>query len=115
MRKIDDIKKLMQVSNLLRQTVIKMLLKAGSGHTAGPLGMADIFACLYFNVAKHDPKKPDWENRDRIILSNGHICPVRYAAMAFAGYFPMIFHVNPLNSHWCDRSTKDINILNEFH
>lgn len=65
-----------------------MLLKAGSGHSAGPLGMADIFTALYFNIMNHDPKKPDWEERDRLILSNGHICPARYAAMAHAGYFP---------------------------
>jgi len=65
-----------------------MLLKAGSGHSAGPMGMADIFTALYFNIMNHDPKKPDWVERDRLILSNGHICPARYAAMAHAGYFP---------------------------
>jgi len=51
--------------------------------------MADIFALLYFHVLRHDPKNPDWAERDRLILSNGHICPVRYAAMAEAGYFPV--------------------------
>ena len=71
----------------IRRTIIEMLAEARSGHTAGPLGMADIFAALYFHVLKHDPKNPDWEERDRLILSNGHICPVRYAAMAHAGYF----------------------------
>lgn len=64
------------------------LVAAGSGHSAGPLGMADVFTALYFNVMKHDPKRPEWEERDVLILSNGHICPVRYAAMANAGYFP---------------------------
>lgn len=73
----------------IRETIITMLVAAGSGHTAGPLGMADIFAAMYFHVLKHDPKKPDWEERDRFILSNGHIVPVRYAAMAHAGYFPV--------------------------
>src|SRR3989344_1345287 len=73
----------------IRRTVIEMLAAAGSGHTAGPLGMADIFAALYFHVLKHDPKNPDWPERDRLILSNGHITPVRYAAMAHAGYFPV--------------------------
>ncbi len=73
----------------IRETIISMLVAAGSGHTAGPLGMADIFAALYFHVLKHDPKDPDWEERDRLILSNGHIVPVRYAAMAHAGYFPV--------------------------
>lgn len=73
----------------IRETIVNMLVAAGSGHTAGPLGMADIFAALYFHVLKHDPKKPDWEERDRLILSNGHIVPVRYSAMAHAGYFPV--------------------------
>jgi len=66
-----------------------MLVAAGSGHTAGPLGMADIFAALYFHVLVHDPKNPDNPHRDRLVLSNGHIVPVRYAAMAHAGYFPV--------------------------
>lgn len=74
---------------LIRETIIRMLVAAKSGHTAGSLGMADIFAALYFHVLKHDPKNPDWEERDRLILSNGHITPVRYAAMAHAGYFPV--------------------------
>jgi transketolase len=73
----------------VRETVIHMLTAAGSGHTAGSLGMADIFTLLYFHVLNHDPKNPDWEDRDRLILSNGHITPVRYAAMAHAGYFPV--------------------------
>ncbi len=73
----------------IRKTIIEMLLAAGSGHTAGPLGMADIFAALYFRVLKHDPKNQEWGERDRLILSNGHITPVRYAAMAHAGYFPV--------------------------
>ncbi len=73
----------------IRETIIEMLTEAKSGHLAGPLGMADIFAALYFHVLKHDPKNPDWPERDRLFLSNGHICPVRYAAMAHAGYFPV--------------------------
>src|SRR3990167_172915 len=73
----------------IRKTIIEMLAEAKSGHTSGPLGMADIFAALYFYVLKHDPKNPDWAERDRLFLSNGHICPVRYAAMAHAGYFPV--------------------------
>ncbi len=66
-----------------------MLLEAGSGHSAGPLGMADVFTALYFEVLNHRPKQPDWPERDRLILSNGHIVPVRYATMARAGYFPV--------------------------
>lgn len=75
-------------ANEIRQDIIEMLVEAGSGHSAGPLGMADIFTALYFHILSHDPKNPDWKERDRLFLSNGHICPVRYAAMAEAGYFP---------------------------
>lgn len=73
----------------IRTTIIEMLAAAGSGHTAGSLGMADIFAALYFRILNHNSKNPDWPERDRLFLSNGHICPVRYAAMAHAGYFPV--------------------------
>ena len=83
-----EIEKLEHKANEIRQSIIEMLIEAGSGHTAGPLGMADIFALLYFSVLKHDPKNPDWEERDRLLLSNGHICPVLYATLAHAGYFP---------------------------
>ncbi len=72
----------------IRASIIEMLAEAGSGHTAGALGMADIFALLYFHTLKHDPKNPLMESRDRLVLSNGHICPVLYATMAEAGYFP---------------------------
>ncbi len=84
-----ELKDLEIKANLIRQDIIKMLLEAGSGHSAGPLGMADIFTTLYFHILKHDAKKPDWPERDRLILSNGHICPVRYVTMAHAGYFPI--------------------------
>lgn len=73
----------------IRETVLDMLVAAGSGHTAGPLGMADMLAALYFHILVHDPKNPDWEGRDYFVLSNGHTVPVRYAAMAHAGYFPV--------------------------
>lgn len=76
-------------ANNIRQDIIKMLLEAGSGHSAGSLGMADVFVSLYFHILTHDPKKPDWSERDRLILSNGHICPVLYATLAHAGYFPV--------------------------
>ncbi len=80
---------LSETANKIRQSVIEMLVEAGSGHTAGPLGMADVFTALYFNILKHDPKKPDWDERDRLVLSNGHICPILYATQAHAGYFPV--------------------------
>lgn len=76
-------------ANDIRQSIIEMLLAAGSGHTAGPLGMADVFTVLYFHTLRHDPKNPAWEDRDRLVLSNGHICPALYAAMAYAGYLPI--------------------------
>jgi transketolase len=77
-------------ANEIRESIIEMLLEAGSGHTAGPLGMADIFTALYFGgILKHDPHKPSDPNRDRLVLSNGHICPVYYATLAHAGYLPI--------------------------
>ncbi|MFA5751076.1 MAG: transketolase [Candidatus Paceibacterota bacterium] len=76
-------------ANEIRQSIIEMLYEAGSGHTAGSLGMADIFTLLYFHILKHNPKNPNWVERDRLILSNGHICPALYATMAHSGYFPM--------------------------
>src|SRR3989338_797426 len=82
-----DIRGLEAKAQGIRETIVEMLIAAGSGHTAGPLGMADIFAALYFEVLNHNPEHPEWEERDRLILSNGHIVPVRYAAMAHAGYF----------------------------
>jgi len=83
------IKELELRANAVRETIIEMLLAAGSGHTAGPLGMADIFTVLYFHALKNDPKNPEWPDRDRLVLSNGHIAPVLYATMAHAGYFPV--------------------------
>ncbi|MCA9342694.1 transketolase [Candidatus Saccharibacteria bacterium] len=74
-------------ANDIREDIIRMLEYAGSGHSAGPLGLADIFTALYFDVLKHDPAKPNWGERDILLLSNGHCVPVRYAAMAHAGYF----------------------------
>jgi transketolase len=71
----------------IREDIITMLEHAGSGHSAGTLGLADVFTALYFDILKHDPKNPDWEERDLLLLSNGHCAPVRYAAMARAGYF----------------------------
>jgi transketolase len=71
----------------IRESIIKMLMEAGSGHTAGSLGMTDVFTALYFRIMKHNPRHPEWVERDRLILSNGHIAPVLYATMAHAGYF----------------------------
>jgi transketolase len=76
-------------ANQARELVIETLLEAGSGHSAGPLGMADIFVAFYYHILNHDPKNPEWEDRDRLVLSNGHICPIRYVTMAMRGYFPV--------------------------
>jgi transketolase len=85
-----SVKQMEKVACIIRQDIIKMLLKAGSGHSAGPLGMADVFTALYFSgILKHDPKHPNWSERDRVILSNAHICPVHYVTLARAGYFPV--------------------------
>jgi transketolase len=73
----------------IREDIIKMLVAAGSGHSAGPLGMADIFTALYFHILNHRPHEPNWPGRDRLVLSNGHICPALYATLARSGYFPV--------------------------
>ncbi|MDR3519832.1 MAG: transketolase [Candidatus Pacebacteria bacterium] len=85
----EKIIELEKTANNIRISIIEMLVKAGSGHTAGPLGMADVFTLFYFHILHQDPKNPSWPERDRVVLSNGHICPVLYAAMAHAGYFPV--------------------------
>jgi len=74
-------------ANNLRRDVVRMLTEAGSGHTAGSMGMADILAALYFNILNIDPKNPNWPERDIFFLSNGHTVPIQYAAMAEAGFF----------------------------
>lgn len=84
-----EVRTIVEKARDIRATVIEMLVAAKSGHTAGPLGMADIFAAFYFHILKHDPTNPEWPERDKLVLSNGHITPVRYAAMAHAGYFPV--------------------------
>ena len=85
--KSHSIKDLEIIANDIREDIIKMLVEAGSGHSAGPLGLADIFTALYFDIMKHNPERPDWSERDILLLSNGHCVPVRYATMARAGYF----------------------------
>ncbi|HVB20005.1 MAG TPA: transketolase [Candidatus Paceibacterota bacterium] len=85
----EQIRALEKMAEAIRETILTSLVAAGSGHTAGPLDMADIFTAFYFHILKHDPKNPQWEERDRLVLSNGHICPVLYATLAHAGYFPV--------------------------
>ncbi len=84
-----SLEELQNIAQQLREDVISMLVEAGSGHSAGPLGLADFFAAFFFAQRRHDPLKPTWDGRDRFVLSAGHLCPILYAAMARAGYFPV--------------------------
>ena len=84
----DKVKFLEEKAVEARELLISTLLEAGSGHSAGPLGMADIFTALYFHIMQHDAQNPSWDVRDRLILSNGHICPIQYVTLAMTGYFP---------------------------
>ncbi len=97
----EKVKSLKETANKIRESVIEMLVEAGSGHSAGPLGMADVFTAFYFHILNHDPKNPGWPERDRLVLSNGHICPVQYATLAYAGYFGMeeLKTLRKINSH----------------
>jgi transketolase len=78
-----------RAANEIRKDIIRMTAAAGSGHPGGSLSSVEILVSLYFNVMKHDPKNPAWSERDRFVLSKGHVCPVLYAALARSGYFPV--------------------------
>ncbi|MDR2698868.1 MAG: transketolase [Candidatus Methanoplasma sp.] len=82
------IQELERKANILRLDVIEATSVAGSGHPGGSLSSADLMAALYFKIMRHDPSNPQWEDRDRFILSKGHAAPVLYAALAESGYFP---------------------------
>lgn len=85
----ERVNELAAAAKRIRIDICEMLIKAGSGHPGGSLGMTDIFVSLYHGgVVKHDPMNPDWDERDRVVLSNGHICPVLYATLCDRGYFP---------------------------
>jgi len=86
-KKVYSLEALEKKATDIREDIIRMLEHAGSGHSAGPLGLADVFTALYFDVMNYDPKKPDWDERDILLLSNGHCVPVQYATMAEAGFF----------------------------
>ena len=83
-----DLKQLKRVANALRQTILKMIAKAGSGHPGGSLSMVELLVGLYWHKLRHDPKRPDWPGRDLFLLSKGHGCPALYAVLAEQGYFP---------------------------
>lgn len=83
------LEELPEVATTLREDVIEMLVAAGSGHSAGPLGLADFFAAHYFHQRTHTPQDPQWDGRDRFVLSAGHLAPILYATLARSGYFPL--------------------------
>ena len=87
--KITDISRLKEISREIRISIIESLTEAGSGHLGGSLGLADIFTSLYFSILNHKPDEPEWPDRDRMILSIGHVAPVLYATLAHSGYFPV--------------------------
>lgn len=88
LEKVNDVEKLESLATTIRKHVIMSLAKAGSGHLGGSLGLADVMTVLYFNVMNHDPQKPNAPERDRLVLSVGHVAPVYYATLAESGYFP---------------------------
>ena len=83
-----SVEELKQKAIELRKTALTMIYEAGSGHPGGSLSSADIVAALYFKEMNIDPKNPNWDDRDRFILSKGHVCPIQYAALALQGFFP---------------------------
>jgi transketolase len=85
----NKIRLLEEIAHCVRETIIEILTEAGSGHSAGSLGLADVFTALYFYILKHDPQNPYWADRDKLVVSNGHVCPAQYATMAYAGYFSL--------------------------
>ena len=96
-----NFEELQHKANEIRQDVISTLAYAGSGHAAGSLGMADVLTALYFNILKIDPARPDWPKRDRLVLSNAHICPVLYATLAHRGFCSrasVVFNLRKLGS-----------------
>jgi transketolase len=86
---VDDPRDLERIAREVRRNIVTMLAEAGSGHSAGPLGMADLMTALYFTILRHDPQDPQWSDRDLFFLSNGHTAPVLYAVLAQSGYFPV--------------------------
>ena len=84
----NDVAEFKPVAKQLRVDIIRMIEAAGSGHPGGSLSVIDLLTVLYLKFLRHDPKRPDWPERDRVILSKGHACPALYAVMAYTGYFP---------------------------
>lgn len=97
----EKIRQLEEIARLIRIDVVTMIHKAGDGHPGPALSATDLITALYFHILNVDPKNPDWENRDRFILSKGHACPALYAALARKGYFPRsdLVGLRSLESH----------------
>jgi transketolase len=84
-----EVPEIQEMARQIRRDIIKMLMISQSGHSGGPLGLADIFASLYFRILKCDPQNPTWPGRDYFFLSAGHLAPVWYATLARAGFYPL--------------------------
>ena len=84
-----SVKELKNIATDLRKKAVSMIYEAQSGHPGGSLSAADFVAACYFREMNIDPKNPKWEDRDRFVLSKGHVCPIQYAALATLGYFPL--------------------------
>ena len=117
MLELQEMQNLEKISNDLRIDVIKMTTNAGSGHVGGAFSLAEIVACLYLGgILRVNPWNPDWEDRDRLILSKGHNCPIIYAALAKKGYFPreVLWTLrqvhSPLQGHPDMRKTKGVDM-----
>lgn len=107
--KFSDLNKLRSIAKSVRKDIILSLTEAGSGHLGGSLGLADVFTALYFNILNHDPQNPEWPDRDRLILSIGHVAPVLYTTLAHAGYFPKeeLFTLRKLGSRLQGHPSRD--------
>lgn len=116
MIQLADIEFLKEKARQLRIEIVKMLAKAGSGHTGGSLSAVDIVTALYFYKMKHDPKNPQWKERDRFILSKGHAAPALYVALALSGYFDKslldtLRKLNsPLQGHPCCKNLQGVEV-----
>lgn len=109
MHKISDPKTLLKLSFEIRNSIVRMLSKAGSGHLGGCLSMADICTALYYNSLNHKPSYPDWPDRDRVILSAGHLAPALYATLAHTGYFEIkeLYNLRKIGSRLQGHPAKD--------
>ncbi len=115
-KKIRDIKALEEIARNVRINILRMLTRAGSGHTGGSLSAADVAVAIYFSKMNYNPEDPFYKDRDRFILSKGHAAPLLYAIMAEAGYFPLETLDNlrqiesPLQGHPCCKSLPGVEV-----